>query len=321
MPIAEGILTSIAASLAYDFMKAGGEWLTTKAVGGAQQRALQETFDSGFQTMLRKLGSDGLSQAEITTVSDIFGAFIRQPEIAATILGVAVVGESPDLKQLSERYRQFGGQEKLIGIRFDFDRHVITLLDSVTQAVLSEASQPKSALTNLVLVSRVTANQKSLHQTVQLLDTPPQAQPTYHSCFISYATPDLPFVERLHADLIQVGVTCWFAPQDLKFGDKLLRTIYEAIGRYDKLLVVLSQHSIDSQWVEDEMDAAFDRERNRKEFILFPIRLDDTVLTTSQAWGIKVRQRFIGNFAGWDTGGAYQASLNRLMRDLRRVTN
>jgi len=43
----------------------------------------------------------------------------------------------------------------------------------------------------------------------------------YQSCILSYATEDQPFAEKLHADLTQQGVSCWFAPHDLKTGDKL----------------------------------------------------------------------------------------------------
>jgi hypothetical protein len=38
----------------------------------------------------------------------------------------------------------------------------------------------------------------------------------FFSCFISYSTRDQEFAERLHADLQNKGVRCWFAPKDLK---------------------------------------------------------------------------------------------------------
>lgn len=68
----------------------------------------------------------------------------------------------------------------------------------------------------------------------------------YHSCILSYATEDQGFAEKLHADLMSQGVSCWFAPHDLKTGDKLRDKVYDAIQRQDKLLIVLSEHAIDS---------------------------------------------------------------------------
>jgi hypothetical protein len=46
-----------------------------------------------------------------------------------------------------------------------------------------------------------------------------QAIETY-SCFISYSTKDQEFAERLHADLQNKGVRCWFAPHDLRMVTK-----------------------------------------------------------------------------------------------------
>jgi hypothetical protein len=72
----------------------------------------------------------------------------------------------------------------------------------------------------------------------------------FYSCFISYASRDHAFAERLHADLQNKGVRCWFAPEDLKIGDRLRPRIDETIRLYDKLLLVLSKTSVASQWVE-----------------------------------------------------------------------
>src|SRR5262249_34697844 len=63
----------------------------------------------------------------------------------------------------------------------------------------------------------------------------------FYSCFISYSSKDQIFAERLHADLQNEGVRCWFAPDDLKIGDKILSNIDESIRKHDKFLLILSQ--------------------------------------------------------------------------------
>jgi uncharacterized protein YjbI with pentapeptide repeats len=40
----------------------------------------------------------------------------------------------------------------------------------------------------------------------------------YYSCFISYSSRDDDFATRIHADLQNSGVRCWFASQDLLIG-------------------------------------------------------------------------------------------------------
>jgi hypothetical protein len=42
----------------------------------------------------------------------------------------------------------------------------------------------------------------------------------------------------------------------------------------DKVLPVPSEHSIKSDWVEDEVSKAFAEERKRGETVLFPVRLE-----------------------------------------------
>ncbi len=152
--------------------------------------------------------------------------------------------------------------------------------------------------------------------------TPVQPQNTpsgYHSCILSYATEDQAFAEKLHADLQSKGVSCWFAPHDLKVGDKLRTQIYEAIQKKDKLLLILSEHAVKSDWVEREVELAFERERQPPEsLVLFPIRLDDAVMWTGTAWAGDIRRiRFIGDFRQWQDDVSYQRALLRLLRDLQ----
>src|SRR5262249_10026873 len=77
----------------------------------------------------------------------------------------------------------------------------------------------------------------------------------YHSCFISYSSKDEILARRLHADLQAQGVRCWFAPHDIKIGDKIRSRIDEAIHVHEKLLLLLSEHALASNWVEDEVEA------------------------------------------------------------------
>ena len=59
-------------------------------------------------------------------------------------------------------------------------------------------------------------------------------------------------------------------------------------------------------------------ERERKETLLFPIRIDDDVMTTPEPWARKLLdQRNIGDFRRWKKPAEYHKSLDRLLRDLR----
>jgi uncharacterized protein YjbI with pentapeptide repeats len=140
----------------------------------------------------------------------------------------------------------------------------------------------------------------------------------YYSCFISYSSFDEELANRIHADLQNKGVRCWFAPHDMPIGGKLLDEIDSAIRIRDKVLLILSEHSIKSDWVEDEVTKAYAEERRRGQTVLFPIRIDDEVMTTEKAWAKKLRDgRHIGDFRNWKNHDGYAKSFERVLRDLK----
>jgi hypothetical protein len=140
----------------------------------------------------------------------------------------------------------------------------------------------------------------------------------FYSCFISYSSKDQKFAERLYADLQNKGVRCWYAPHDLKIGERIRVGIDESIRVHDKLLLILSKNSIESEWVEKEVEAAMERERQQKRTILFPIRLDDTVLKVESGWAADVRRsRNVGDFRRWKSHDTYSKAFEKLLGDLK----
>jgi hypothetical protein len=140
----------------------------------------------------------------------------------------------------------------------------------------------------------------------------------FYSCFISYSSSDQECADRLREDLQRNGVRCWLASEDLKIGDPFRSRIDESIRSHDKLLLLLSEHSVHSRWVESEVEAALDKEKSSGQIVLFPMRLDDVVMSASQAWAADLRRtRHIGDLRQWQDSYAYQRSLQRLLRDLR----
>ncbi len=141
----------------------------------------------------------------------------------------------------------------------------------------------------------------------------------FYSCFISYASKDHAFAKRLHADLQDKGVRCWFAHENMQIGDPIRDTIDQQIRLREKLLIVLSSASIASVWVKDEVEAALEEERTSQErrTVLFPIKIDHAVDDTNQVWARQIkRTRHIGDFTQWNEHDAYQKAFTRLLRDL-----
>jgi TIR domain/Pentapeptide repeats (8 copies) len=146
-----------------------------------------------------------------------------------------------------------------------------------------------------------------------------------YSCLISYSIKDQEFAERLHSDLQTKGVRCWFEPHDLKVGSKLHEQIDEAIRLHDKLLLILSEHSMNSNWVKGEIASARAREDREKQQLLFPIAL--APFEDVKQWKLfdadrgidsarEVREYFIPDFSNWKNHDAYQRAFSVLVKDL-----
>jgi hypothetical protein len=82
--------------------------------------------------------------------------------------------------------------------------------------------------------------------------------------------------------------------------------------------LILSQRSVASQWIEQEVERALARERKEEKVILFPIRLDQTVMDIEEGWPALIHNtRNIGDFTRWKRHDAYQKAFARLLRDLQ----
>jgi hypothetical protein len=148
----------------------------------------------------------------------------------------------------------------------------------------------------------------------------------FYSCFISYSTKDQEFADRLHADLQAKGIRCWFAPHDIQGGRKIHEQIDEAIRLYDKLLLILSDDSMSSNWVKTETANARTKETQQNRQMLFPVRLvpferikgwklfdADTGIDSAR----EIREYFIPDFSNWKDHDSYSRAFERLVRDLK----
>lgn len=148
----------------------------------------------------------------------------------------------------------------------------------------------------------------------------------FYSCFISYSHQDEDFTKRLHEALQANGIRCWYAPEDTQGGKKLHEQIDEAIHMHDKLLLVLSEHSMNSEWVKTELANARQREIRESKRLLFPIRLVD--FETIRNWSCfdadtgkdsarEIREYYIPDFSNWKDHDSFEQEFAKLIRDLK----
>lgn len=135
------------------------------------------------------------------------------------------------------------------------------------------------------------------------------------ACFIRYNIRDESFAIRLCDDLQRNGVRCWLAPEDAHTGEKFHAHMDEAIRAGDKLLIVLSENSINSTRLESEVKAALEKGREDAQAILIPVRLDDAAINTDQPWAAQLRAT--SHILDFSNEGKYQKAFDELLKDLK----
>jgi uncharacterized protein YjbI with pentapeptide repeats len=287
--------------------------------GQFRQANLSGAHLSRSALTLADFSSTDLSRANFQGAS-LSGAILRQTNLKNANLSKASLSFAYcDRAQLDGANLEGAFLEHTIFARVDLSQ--IIGLESVHHGGPSEISIstlygsqgkiPEIFLRGAGVPEVFIANMRSLVAAMSPID--------FYSCFISYSSKDQEFAERLYADLQAKGVRCWYAPEDLKIGDKFRQRIDDAIRVHDKLLVVLSETSVASSWVESEVESAFEKERgSENKTVLFPIRLDDAVMETGKAWAADIRRtRHMGDFSHWQDHNSYQKAFQRLLRDLQ----
>jgi hypothetical protein len=75
-----------------------------------------------------------------------------------------------------------------------------------------------------------------------------------YDVFISYATEDEAYAEKVANSLKSLGFKIWFAPATLKVGDSLLSSINAGLSASKYGLLILSAEYMSKSWTEYELN-------------------------------------------------------------------
>lgn len=93
--------------------------------------------------------------------------------------------------------------------------------------------------------------------------------------FISYNHEDAEFADRLARNLVNRRHQVWIDKWELNVGDSLIDKIQGALTASSAILVLLSKHSVASEWCKKELNSGLVRELSEKKILLLPCVLDD----------------------------------------------
>jgi hypothetical protein len=140
----------------------------------------------------------------------------------------------------------------------------------------------------------------------------------FYSPFISYSSKDEAIAKRLYADLQAKGVRCWLFPEDAKWGEPKWGEIDREIRVRDKLLVICSEHSLQSEPVLREIERALQREDKEHKSVLFPVSIDDYIFKKwEHSRKADVVNKVVGDMQNWTDRDSYQKAFNRLLQNLK----
>ena len=129
------------------------------------------------------------------------------------------------------------------------------------------------------------------------------------SVFLSHNHIDKPFVRRLAADLRISGVRVWLDEAELNIGDSLFARIGAAIRDVDYLAVVLSNNSVNSTWVQEELSSALAIQFESRKLTVLPIVIE----SVGDQMPTFLRGRL---FADFTDESKYRRSLFLLLRSI-----
>ncbi len=135
--------------------------------------------------------------------------------------------------------------------------------------------------------------------------------------FISYSHGDSTFVDNLESQLNKKGIRFWRDSHDMKAG-RIEKQIDAAISQNRTVLLILSEHSIKSDWVEHEVRTARGMEKDMGRDMLCPIALDDS--WKSSPWPKRVMEQImeynILDFSAWEDDVKFEGMFRKLIDGL-----
>jgi hypothetical protein len=161
-------LVNLAASLAFELMQKGSSRLRMLLFGTAEQQALDEAWRVAFFQMLTAVAppsrDDPNKPDELLTehIVSLFKEFISADDVAVILLDVALVGQTPPLEKLVQRFDALEFDRSTLPV--DFSKAMAALTAGLTNALIEAATEPDSPLHNRVNIVRLVAVQQMLVQ-------------------------------------------------------------------------------------------------------------------------------------------------------------
>lgn len=135
--------------------------------------------------------------------------------------------------------------------------------------------------------------------------------------FISYSHADTPFVEKLEPHLTDKGIRFWRDSHDMRSG-RMEKQVDHAMRQNPTVILILSENSLRSDWVEHEARLARELEKEFGRDVLCPIALDGS--WKSAKWPARLMEQIkeynILDYSNWNNDKAFTQVFNKMISGL-----
>lgn len=294
----------------------------TMVYADLSQANLNQANLSGAIIMYASLDSADLSRANLSQTSLVETSFIRTHLEGANLSHASLTG--------SDLTETLFIESEVNGVDFTNSTMYHTVLAGVDLRSVGGLQNvyhhgPSHVSVSTIARSYGTLPKKFLRGTgtpeflIQSLASFTSQPETLSSCYISYSIWDKTFAEQLHADLQDLGIRCWLSPKYTGQQGEWIKTVWDeraeaSMNMNNKVVLVLSEHSSNSPWVEIIVDTILKRESEAERSLLILCQLDDAIMGTGWSWlADLLKTHQILNFTQWKKKEAYDSALLQLL--------
>lgn len=157
----------------------------------------------------------------------------------------------------------------------------------------------------------ITSTEGRLHEEYEqkvTLKEKPIKKPSTPTVFLSYSGADKEKAKQIADTLLENGIDVWFDGYNVQVGDALVSTIKKGINEADYFLILLSKSSLNSQWVNQELELAFIKQSDTKSHTIIPVLLEKISVNKMPV--------YLRDILYLDLSENYSENINRLIRHI-----
>jgi HJR/Mrr/RecB family endonuclease len=128
-----------------------------------------------------------------------------------------------------------------------------------------------------------------------------------YKVFISYSSKDKPFVKWLVEILNNAGISVWYDQEEVRVGDSIQKKIEEGLRASSFLIIVLSRSSLESKWVQYELNSALMYSAQKSGIKILPVLIESVQIPSD-----------ISSFRYVDFTTDMQGAIAKLIRTIRQ---